>query len=74
MERWGDFWRFTPLSMKRLLDEYFSADGIEVHSYGNYYAARAFLAGKAVEELNKEKLSIHSDMYPIVIAAVAKKM
>ena len=73
MERWGDFWRFTPLSIKRLLEENFFSDKIEVFSYGNYYAAQAFLSGKVVEELSIKKLLRNNDMYPVMIAAVAVK-
>ena len=73
MERWGDFWRFTPLSMKRLLEECFPKDQIEIKSYGNYYTVQAFMAGKAAEELNKSKMYPSAEIYPIVIAASARK-
>lgn len=73
MERWGDFWRFTTLSMQRLLEESFLPENIKVESFGNYYAAKAFLAGKAVEELNKKKLLQFQGMYTVTIAAAAIK-
>ena len=73
MERWGDYWRFTSLSAKRLFEPVFKG-GVEVKSYGNVLAAIAFLQGIAVEDLPDISLLDASDPdYQLVIAIVAKK-
>ncbi len=51
METCGDFWRFTTLSLRRLFEEAFPKDHIEVKASGNVLAAVAFLHGLAVEDL-----------------------
>ncbi len=43
MERWGDYWRFTSMSARRLFEEAFPADHVVVQSYGNVLTATAFL-------------------------------
>jgi len=73
MDRWGDYWRFTSLSMKRLLGEVFSAPNIEVESHGNVLAAGAFLQGLASEELRREELDYRDANYELLIAARAVK-
>lgn len=35
MERWGDYWRFTDLSIKRLFEDVFGIGNVEVETYGN---------------------------------------
>jgi hypothetical protein len=73
MDRWGDFWRFTSLSARRLFEENFSAEDVTVHAYGNVFAAIAFLEGLALEELKPEELD-HSDRdYELLIAVRAVK-
>lgn len=73
MDRWGDYWRFTDLSMRRLLELYFPAEKIEIVSYGNYYAAAAFLAGKAVEDVRASRLFPADPDYPVSICAATWK-
>lgn len=73
MDRWGDFWRFTSLSARRLFEENFSAGDVTVHAYGNVLAAIAFLEGLALEELNAEELNQLDRDYELVIAVRAVK-
>jgi SAM-dependent methyltransferase len=56
MDRHGDHWRFTSATLKRLFDSEGWSDP-ETRSYGNVYAATAFLHGLAIEELDSDKLS-----------------
>ena len=71
MERWGDFWRFTPVSIRRLLTEHFSPQAITIRVYGNVCVASAFLYGLAAEELSAEELDYIDDDYPVTIAVRA---
>jgi SAM-dependent methyltransferase len=70
-ERWGDYWRFTPQSVLRLLAEQFAGEAISVRSHGNVRVAAAFLDGLALEELPAEVLETDDLDYPVIITARA---
>ncbi len=70
---WGDYWRFTTLSLRRLLEDAFSAEGVQVEAYGNVLASIAFLHGLAAEELSAEQLSPRDPDYELVIVARTRK-
>lgn len=71
-DRWGDYWRFTPQSIDRLLRPVFG-DGLRISAYGNVLAATAMLHGIVTEELTPEELAVHDPDYPVTICAVATK-
>lgn len=73
MDRWGDFWRFTTLSVRRMLDEVFPAGGSLIESHGNVRVAVAFLHGLAVHELDAVELDHHDPDYQVLITARARK-
>lgn len=73
MDRWGDYWRFTTLSTKKLFEEIFPVADIRVSSYGNVLTAIAFLQGLAAKELRKKELDYHDPDYEILIAVRAVK-
>ncbi|MGO8818840.1 MAG: class I SAM-dependent methyltransferase [Terriglobia bacterium] len=73
METSGDYWRFTSLSLRRLFEEVFPKDHIEVKAYGNVLAATAFLQGLAVEDLRRGDLEHHDPDYEVSIALRAVK-
>ena len=56
MERWGDYWRFTSLSARRLIEEAGSME-VTVRTYGNVLSAIAFLHGLAADELREKELN-----------------
>jgi len=73
MMNYGDYWRFTYLSIKKLVQEEFG-NRVEVFPYGNSMAATAFIQGVAVEDLdNKVLLDVVDDEYAILIGIIAKK-
>jgi len=51
MDRWGDYWRFTDLSIRKLTEAVFGKDNVEITIYGNVLAATAFLQGLSVDDL-----------------------
>lgn len=73
MERWGDYWRFTTLSARRVFEECFPAANIEVQAYGNVLAVVAFLEGLAAVELRREELDHLDPDYELLITVRAVK-
>jgi SAM-dependent methyltransferase len=67
MDHGGDYWRFTSLSAKRLFEEVFSNNGLEVKTHGNVLAATSFLYGLATEDLTPEELNHHDPDYEVLI-------
>ncbi|MBI2953360.1 MAG: methyltransferase domain-containing protein [Chloroflexi bacterium] len=73
MDRWGEFWRVTTLSARRLFEERFPPTGVEVDYYGNVVSAVAFLHGLAAHELRQEELDHHDPDYEVVITVRATR-
>ena len=73
MDRWGDYWRFTSASARRLFAEVFPAAQVTVEAHGNVLTALTFLHGLAVEELRQEELDSHDPDYEVVITVRAMK-
>jgi predicted ATP-grasp superfamily ATP-dependent carboligase/SAM-dependent methyltransferase len=69
MERWGEYWRFSSMSVQRLLEELVPAEAIQLRTYGNVLAATAFLQGLAAEELTRKELAVPDPQYQLIIAA-----
>ena len=70
---WGDYWRFTTMSTRRLFEEVFPAASVQVEAYGNVLAAVAFLHGIAAEELSPDELDPRDPDYEVLIAVRAVK-
>jgi glycosyltransferase involved in cell wall biosynthesis/SAM-dependent methyltransferase len=73
MDRWGDYWRFTSLSSRRLFEEVFPSALVAVEAHGNVLAALTFLHGLAVQELRPEELDFQDPDYEVLIAVRAVK-
>lgn len=72
-ETYGQFWRFTPSGISRLLEENIPEAHISITEYGNVKASAAFLYGLTVEDLTQEELDYHDSSYPLVIGAYVEK-
>lgn len=72
-ERWGDYWRLTGRSARRLFERHFRPDDVEMTTYGNVLAATSFLEGLATSELTAAELDVHDDDYPLLIGVKAVK-
>lgn len=72
-DQWQDsfYWSFTPNSVARLLEAHFEPSKVEVSTYGNLYAATAFLHGAAAEEVDRRKLGPVDPGYAITVAGRA---
>ena len=74
MVRWGDYWRYTTLSIKKSFEEVFGKENVEVDFYGNVLASIAFLEGISAEELTKEELFFKDENYQLTIVIKARKV
>jgi SAM-dependent methyltransferase len=68
-----DYWRFTPLALKRLLEEAFGEGAVTVHAHGNVLAQLAFLKGMAAEDLSPHELAEDDGRFPLTVCARAVK-
>jgi SAM-dependent methyltransferase len=73
MDRWGDCWRFTTFSARKLFEEVFTPADINIECYGNVLAANGFLHGLAVEDLRSEELEYKDHDYELLIGVRAVK-
>lgn len=73
MDLWGDYWRFTTASARRLFEEVFEPAEVWVESYGNVLSACAFLYGLATEDLKRAELDVRDPDYQLLIAIKAVK-
>ncbi len=69
-ESWGDYWRFTAQSARRLFEEAgFAAPGVA--TYGNVLTATAQLHGIVAEELDAADLDVHDPDFEVLIGVRA---
>jgi SAM-dependent methyltransferase len=66
-------WSFTTRSARRLFEEVFPADAIEIETFGNVLSATAFLQGIAAEELRMNELDYRDPGYEVTITVRAVK-
>jgi SAM-dependent methyltransferase len=70
---WGDYWRFTALSLRRLLEGHFRPEDVSIETYGNVLTSSAFLYGLTVGDLTEQELEAHDPNYQLLIGARAVK-
>ena len=73
MDRWGDYWRFTTLSARRLFASVFPPEQVNVASHGNVLAAVGFLHGLAAEDLLPAELEELDPDYQVLITVRAER-
>lgn len=73
MDNWGEFWRFTSLSARRLFEQAFRPEDITITTYGNVLSALASLHGLHSTELTKAELDHWDRDYELVIGIRAVK-
>ena len=74
MESWGDYWRFTSLSARRLFEEFFDPSDVTIETYGNVLTSAAFLYGLGVRDLKRSQLDVRDPDYQMLIAVKAVKL
>ena len=72
---WKDcwYWSLSYASVKQLLNQNFGHDNHAIKTFGNVYAATAFLHGAVLEEVELAALRKPDPGYPVVICARAMK-
>jgi len=73
MDRWGDYWRFTDASARRLFGDVFGVENVKVETWGNVLVACAFLYGLATHELTKRELDYADSDYQVLVTVRAVK-
>jgi SAM-dependent methyltransferase len=73
VDLWGDYWRFTTRSVRRLFEEVFDPADVTVEAYGNVLTSIAFLHGLATEELRQSELDLRDPEFELLIAVRAVK-
>jgi SAM-dependent methyltransferase len=73
MDQWGEYWHFTDRSARRLFEEAFTPENVDVRTFGNVLASISFLHGLASRELFPEDLDAVDRDYQLIIAVRAKK-
>ncbi len=71
--QWGEYWRFTTMSLSKLLSDSFPPEQIHVQGYGNVLTAVAFLHGLLIPELQGDELEYHDPEYELLISGRAVK-
>jgi len=73
MDRWGDYWRFTSASIRRLLTAVFPPAPLTIAAHGNVLTAVCFLHWLSDHELSPDELAYHDPDYELLITARAVK-
>jgi SAM-dependent methyltransferase len=63
------YWSFTDKALKRLMVETFPGGNTEIQSFGNVFAATAFLYGMGLPEVAPKKLDYHDPCFQVIITA-----
>lgn len=72
-ESYGQYWRFTPMGLSRLLEKHIPGGKISITTYGNVKTSVAFLYGLCTEDLTQEELDYRDDSYPLLIGICVEK-
>jgi len=67
------YWSFTPASARRIFQEAFPADHLEIETFGNVLTAISFLHGLSAEELTRDELDAFEPDYAVTIAVKVTK-
>jgi SAM-dependent methyltransferase len=72
---WKDIWlwSFTEASIRKLLQEVYVPEDVQVDTFGNVLVAAAFLYGFGMPELKKHQLDEVDPHYQVIITAKATK-
>jgi SAM-dependent methyltransferase len=73
MDKWGEYWHFTSLSLRLLFEEVFLPENVEVQTYGNVLAAICVMHGISARELKSSELNYRDRDFEVVVGLRAIK-
>jgi hypothetical protein len=73
MDVWGDYWRFTSLSARRMFEQWFDPSAVTVEAYGNVLSSAAYLYGLSAQDLKRDELEARDPNYELLVAVRAVK-
>lgn len=73
MDRWGHFWSFTDLSVRKLFEKNVEPGKIYIETYGNVKTASGLLYGLASRDFSKRDLDYKDDDYQVTIGVRVTK-
>ncbi len=73
MDRWGHFWSFTELSLRRVFEEVVPAENVTVEAHGNVKVAAAFLYGLPQHAISEADWARDDPDYPVVLTARVRR-
>lgn len=72
-DRWGDYWRFTDMGIKKDFEKIFGSKNVHCFTYGNVLTAMAELQGIPAEKFSDTEIFYHDPDYQVLITIVAIK-
>ena len=73
VDDWGEYWHFTSQSMRRLFEEAFPRENLEIRTYGNIFTVIGSLHGLGAQEVLPEELDYCDPKYELIIAVRAQR-
>jgi|TARA_B110000259_G_scaffold187654_1_gene242703 SAM-dependent methyltransferase len=71
--RYGDYWRFTDMSLRKLLSSVFNKKSIRIKTHGNISVSTKFLYGLSADEVSYDDLNFNDKNFSLLISCRAKK-
>jgi len=72
-DHWGEYWRFTAQSIRKIFLGYFTENNLTIEAFGNVLAAVSLLHGLAAHELRKSELDFRDPDFEVLIVIRAVK-
>lgn len=69
----SDYWRFTPASCERLVQQQFGPNDVTIACFGNALSCAAFIQGMSVEEFSSSELDPIDSQFPLILGIRARK-
>lgn len=73
VDDWGEYWHFTSQSIRRLFEEVFPRESLEIRTYGNIFTVIGSLHGLAAQEVLPEELDYCDPKYELIVAVRAQR-
>lgn len=67
------YWSFTDKAMTKVMEETFPQSKVVVNTYGNVFAASAFLYGLGLTEIPQNRLDHHDPHFQVIVTVTAQK-